>query len=196
MKGKSREKFYRAGQKLLALLALTAALIAFSSCATTKGDPLAYRNFPLSAEVAGRLIRPSGDAVSFSATVELSALSDGARGFLLTFRAPDSLSGLSVRRSDDGGVTLARDGMEILLPDGDAVSGFIKIAEMLDPIGEIVGISSISGSSVGLFGFSYLTLIEMPLERIYLDPHTSYPVRVEFSDGETDIIFDAVTCRT
>lgn len=195
MRKKERGREGKIGQKLLALLVLAAAVASLFSCGAKRGDPLAYRNFPISAEIVGSISRGTGERVEFSATIELSAPVGGERGFILTFRAPLALSGLSVRREVDGGVTLALDGMEMTLSSGDGVSGFIKIAEMLDPKGEIIGISSISGSSVGLCGFSYLTLIETPRERIYLDPHTSYPVRVEFSDGETDIEFDAVTCR-
>ena len=184
-------------QKLLIYAFIIALSMSAVSCSSERSDPLAYRYLPLSAEISGNICSSVGVRTEFSATLELFEYpGEGARGFCLSFHSPASLSGLSVHRDTNGSITLSMQGLELSLENGDTVSGFIKIAEMLDPDGETVKISSIPGNSVGLDLFSHLTLVETASGRIYLDPHTSYPVRAEFSDGETDITFDAVTCRT
>ena len=196
MRGAVLKKYILTGQKLLVLWVLVIGMVFSSACQRKMGDPLAYRSMALSAEISGSIRTASDESIVFAATTELYERTEGERCFLLVFHAPDALAGLSVRRTEDGTVTLMLDGIEVSLPTGSALGGFIKIAEMLDPSEEILRITSISGKSVGLDSFSYLTLVETASERIYIDPHTSYPVRAEFSDGEVNILFDTVSCRT
>ena len=167
------------------------------SCGARAGDPLAYRTQPFKADISGNITSTTGGRVDFSATLEFFEYAeDGSREFLMLFHAPEALSGLSVRSLPDGGITFSLDGMTFSLRNREAVGGFIKIAEMLDPSEEVLRISSIPGASAGLAGFSYLTLIETATQKIYVDPHTSYPVKAEFSGGEIEICFETVTCRT
>lgn len=183
------------GQKLLIFALAVVVLFSTVACGAAKGDPLAYRFMPLRAEICGNIHPSVGVSLEFSATLELFEYSaEGTRAFSLSFHAPHSLSGLSVCRDNEGYITVSMQGLALSLEKGDAVSGFIKIAEMLAPDGETVGISSIPGNSVCLGSYPRLTLIEMPSGRIYLDPSTSLPVRAEFSDGETEISYNAVTC--
>lgn len=184
------------GQKLFIMAAVLLILPAFFSCASGGGDPLSYRLAPFSAEIRGRISPRMGATVEFSALLELSPPSAGGRErvFSLTFKAPESLSGLTVRRDGDGEITLstALGGGTVLAPE--TAKNYIKIAGMLAPTEDVVGISSIPGAQVGLSGYERLTLVELRSLVIAVDPATSRPVRAESRDGE--IVYEVIAFRT
>ena len=184
-------------QKLLIYAICFSLILALQSCKTQRGDPLKYRHAPFTADISGVISTEEGHGLEFKATVEFFGESGVEnREFCLVYHSPAAISGISVRRYNDSRITVSLGEIEQSLPNGESILGFIKTAEMLDPSEEILGISSISGSSVGLERFQNLTVVETQSCRLYFDPQGIYPIKAEYSDGGLFILLDEISFRT
>lgn len=173
--------------KVLLLLAAANLCLILTSCHPGTSDLLAYRQGPISAEISGRITPRIGGAIEFSATLKLGPPSE-CRSFVLKFHAPASLSGMKVSRNEDSILSVSRGDISITLSD-DTVKNAIKIAEMLDSPGEILEISSISGSSVGLTEYDRLTSVRTQLCTLLIEPRSSLPIRASLSDSDCELIY-------
>ena len=176
------------------LISVLKVISLLNSCSPRPSAPLSYREGRFTAEVSGVITPAVGTAVRFSATVLLEEPSD-VRPFTLSFHSPDILSGLTLVCDRSGALTVRRGDACIPLPS-DSLSGFIKIPEMLDAPGEILEISSISGTECGMDSYKRLTAVRTSFCTVFIDPHTSEPLSITLSDGKTEIIMYTVISKT
>ena len=176
--------------KAISLVTASVLCLFFISCAPPPAELLSYRQGPINAEISGRITPRIGKPIEFSATLSMSEPTK-CRPFTLYFRTPTSLSGMTVARHEDGSVSVSRGDIAITLSD-NTLKTAIKIAEMLDSPGEILEISSISGSSVGLPAYERLTCVRTALCTLLIDPRSSLPIRASLSDGECEVIYQII----
>ena len=179
--------------RFLILSVITAILIlSASGCSPQKSDPLAYRNTPITAEISGTITKKGQPPFEFSARLSLGQ-NTKKRPFTLCFLAPESISSITVSRNEDGKISLFYENMECPLAGESAIENVIKIAEMLNADERITDIYSIPGNEAGLSEYERLTSVMTEHLKIYIDPHTSYPVHIIYDDGSTEISYDTVT---
>ena len=122
------------------IICVFVAVLMLAGCSEIDADVLSYAERAFRADVEGQM-----DGLDFAAEVQVSAADEsGARNIRIEFSSPESLRGVVVTKEAEG-TSISLDGTVI---SDAAAQGWLIIAQLLIPEGQVVSIKKSEGEFV------------------------------------------------